>query len=404
MVITQKPYDVAVIGGGPVGSQVAFRLAGMGHRVIVLEKKESLSNPVCCTGVVSCECVDAFSIPDSVIYRRVNGARLFSPSSELLVVRRNNPQAAILNRTAFNMLWAERAQIAGVEFLYGCDVRSVKPDKKSVSIDILHEHEFLSVRAKAVVVSTGFGSRLVDGLDLEGAGDFVMGVQAEVATRGVNEVEVYFGSKVAPSFFAWLVPTTPGKAIAGLLSRRYPPAYLHSFLTILAAAGKIVTDDVTFTYGGVPLRPLPKTYQDRVLVVGTAAGHVKPMTGGGIYFGLICADIAADTLNNRLSSNDFSAEKMAAYQRKWKQCLARELRVGYWARRVFEKLNDQQLDRLFKVAVSSGLIDELSQVETLSFDWHADVVARIFSHRLLLKAFRSIKLPIHLRKRIRKGF
>ncbi len=396
-------YDVAVIGGGPVSSQVAYKLAGMGYHAIVLEKKEKLTGPVCCTGIVSRECIGTFSIPDSVIHRWVNSARLFSPIAKSLHVWRDAPQAAILNRPAFNAFWANRAQSAGVEYRIASEVRSIKQSKKTALVDVVHRGEHLTVQARVVVLATGFGSWLVDGLGLKGAGDFVMGAQAEVETNNIDEVEVYFGSKIAPSFFAWLVPTVKGKALVGLLSRRNPPAYLRSLLARLGAEGKIISGDIPFTYGGVPLRPLPKTYGDRMLVVGTTAGQVKPLTGGGIYFGLLCADIAANTLNRCLSIDDLSADKLASYQRSWKRRLGRELRTGYWARRVFEKLGDRRLDHLFGLMESSGLIDELRQAEELSFDWHADVVSRIFNHRLLIKVFRSMKLPFHLEERLRKG-
>ena len=62
-----------------------------------------------------------------------------------------------------------------------------------------------------------------------------------------------------------------------------------------------------------------------------------------------------------------------------------------------------RLDRLFGLMESSGLIDELRQAEELSFDWHADIVSWIFNHRLLIKAFRSMKLPFHLEGRLRRG-
>ncbi len=38
-------YDVAVIGAGPVGSRLAYRLAGQGYRVVVVEQKERLDAP-----------------------------------------------------------------------------------------------------------------------------------------------------------------------------------------------------------------------------------------------------------------------------------------------------------------------------------------------------------------------
>ncbi|HEX9896209.1 MAG TPA: NAD(P)/FAD-dependent oxidoreductase [Dehalococcoidales bacterium] len=403
MVTTKNLYDVAVIGGGPVGSQVAYKLAGMGYHTIVLEKKEKLSAPVCCSGIVSRECVETYSIPDSVIHRWANSACLFSPAMKSLRVSRDTPQAAILNRPAFDALWVDRAQSAGVEYCPDSEVRRIQSGKKTTLLDVIRRGERLTVQARVVVVAAGFGSWLVDGLGLKGAGDFVMGVQAEVKTNNIDEVEVYFGNKIAPSFFAWLVPTIEGKALAGLLSRRNPPAYLRSLLSRLVAEGKIVSGDVPFTYGGVPLKPLPKTYGERVLVVGTTAGQIKPLTGGGIYFGLLCADIAANTLNQCLSIDDLSADKLASYQRGWKRRLGRELRTGSWARRVFEKLDDHRLDQLFGIMESSGLINELSQSEELSFDWHADVVSRIFNHRLLIKVFRSMKLPFHLEERLRKG-
>ena len=60
-------YDVIVIGGGPVGSYVAYKLAGMGHKVMVLERKRRIGESVCCTGIVGQECVDSFAIEDNVI-------------------------------------------------------------------------------------------------------------------------------------------------------------------------------------------------------------------------------------------------------------------------------------------------------------------------------------------------
>jgi digeranylgeranylglycerophospholipid reductase len=397
-------YDVAVVGGGPVGSQVALRLAIMGYNSIILEKKESFTSPVCCTGIVSQECVENYSIPGSIIYRWANSATLYSPNLTTLHVARDEPQAAILDRLALNNLWAKRAQSAGVNYCHSCEVRKIQTGEKFATVEVLYEGENQSIRARAVVIATGFGSWLVDGLGLEGASDFVMGAQAEVEVRNINEVEIYFGKKVAPSFFAWLVPLLGNKALAGVLSRRNPPAYLRSLLSRLKVERKIISDNVPFTYGGVPLKPLPKTYGERVIVVGTTAGQVKPLTGGGIYFGLICADIAANTLSRCLTADDLSADKLSGYQLRWKRRLGHELRVATWARRIFERLDDHRLDQLFRLMQSSGLIDELSHSEELSFDWHADVVSRVFNHRLLMRAFRSMKLPFNLDSRIRRGF
>jgi len=164
-------------------------------------------------------------------------------------------------------------------------------------------------------------------------------------------------------------------------------------MSSLLAEGKIASTDVTLTRGGVPLKPLPTTYGDRLLVAGTAAGQVKPTTGGGIYFGLLSADIAANTLSRALDTDDLSARNLAGYQRAWRRKLGRELRTGYWARRAYEMLNDEQIDGVFDIMASSGIAEELAQAEDLSFDWHGKVISSVMTRSVFSKAVQAMKLP-----------
>ena len=156
---------------------------------------------------------------------------------------------------------------------------------------------------KVVVVASGFGSGLPDSLGFGRVGDFVMGAQAEVETS-VDMVEVYLGRRFSPGFFAWLVPTHEGRALAGLLARRDTKAHMEAFLRHLKDQGKIPSRRAPFKFGGIPLKPLRRTSGNRVIVVGDAAGQVKPTTGGGIYYGLLCADIAVDVLDRAIAGND----------------------------------------------------------------------------------------------------
>ncbi len=386
-------YDVAVIGGGPVGSQVAYGLAGMGYEVVVLERKGKLGEPVCCTGIISRECVDSFAIDEDVIFKSVNSAKLFAPSRRLLRLWRQEPQAAIVDRAAFDATLASRAQDRGAEYALNILVRNIEVGDDRVRVEAVRQGERLVFEARVAVIATGFGSTLTGELGLGRVGDSVMGTQAEVEAIGVNEVEVYCGCEIAPSFFAWLVPTSSGKALVGLLSRRTPGIYLRRLMSSLRAEGKITSDDVELSYGGIPLKPLPRTYGDRLVVVGTVAGQVKPTTGGGIYYGLLCADIAADNLHRALEADDLSGRKLAGYEREWKRKLGRELKTGYWARRFYELLNDRQVDRIFDIMESGGILETLLGAKDLSFDWHGRVVQRVIGHGILMKAIEAMKIP-----------
>ena len=387
-------YDVAVIGGGPAGSQAAYKLASMGYGVVVVEQKERLGEPVCCTGIIGQECVSSFAIDESVIFRWVNSAQVFSPSGKRLSLWRPEPQACIVDRAAFNAALARRAQGKGVEYVLNSPVMGieVKDDRVRIKADYPGGGSNL-FEARAVVIATGFGSKVVEGLGLGKVGDFVMGAQAEVEATGVDEVEVYLGRDIAPGFFAWLVPTSPQRALAGLLSRRSPGLYLRKLLSSLSAQGKIASAEAELSYGWIPLKPLARTYGDRLMVVGSAAGQVKPTSGGGIYYGLLCADMAANNLHRALKSDALSAKNLANYEKEWKRKLGRELRTGYWARKFYEILSDRQVDRIFDIIKSNGVDEALLQADDLSFDWHGRVVLRLLGHQALSKAIKAMRLP-----------
>ena len=393
-------YDVVVIGGGPVGSRVAYRLAEMGSKVVVVEKKERLDEPVCCTGIISQECVSHFAIGESVILRRLSGARLFSPSGKLLSLWRKEPQACIIDRAVFNVALARQAQDRGVEYVLNSPVRSVEVRNDGVRIEAGRygvDRNFFE--ARAAVIANGFGSRLVEGLGLGRVGDFAAGAQAEVETTGVDEVEIYFGRKTAPAFFAWLVPTSPQRALVGLLSRRRPGFYLRRLISSLVAQKKIAWAEAEIRYGRIPLKPLARTCSGRLLVVGSAAGQVKPTSGGGIYYGLLCADIAADCLQRALKNDDLSTKSLNAYEKEWRRKLGWELKVGYWARKFYELLSDRQIDRIFDIIKSNGIDEALLKADDLTYDWHGGVVLRLIRDKALSQIFGAVKIPFLRRQK-----
>jgi digeranylgeranylglycerophospholipid reductase len=366
-------YDVIVVGGGPTGSRAAFRLAKMGYQVIVLEKRSDIGQKPCCTGIVSQECVTWFDIPREVILKNVNTTKIVSPSGRSIGLSSSQSPAAIVDRVALDHHLAGLTKAQGVQYYVRrkAEYISLRPEK--VVVGIKDEGCDYQLEAKAVVLASGFNSVLVKDLGLGRPGDFAAGVQTEVELNGIDEIEVYFGRKIAPGFFTWLVPTAKGKGLAGLISRRTPGLFLREWLKKLASEQKIIRQDYTFKFGGIPLRPLSRTFTDRVLAVGDAAGQVKSTTGGGIYFGLLCADIAAETLHNAFQSGDLSAQKLSLYERNWRGKLGSELRREYFGRKMFERLSDRQIEKLFSVIQSSGLLDSLSQ-EEFSFDWHGSII------------------------------
>lgn len=396
MVEKRNLYDTLVVGAGPVGSHVAGRLAASGHRVVVLEQHDGVGKLACCTGIVGRECLETFPVVGKAVLRESRSARFFPPSAEPFSVEKETAQAYILNRPAFDAAMAGHAAECGAEYRLRSRVTDIAVTQASVRVGFETGGRAADLQSRAVVIASGFGSKLPRSLGFGRNTEFVMGAQAEVNAPGVNEVEVHFGSRVAPGFFAWLVPTASGRALAGLLSRNHTGSRLQGFLNDLAAQGRIDSPQARIAYGGIPLRPLPRTSAARTVVIGDAAGQVKPTTGGGIYYGLLSAEIAADVLHRAIAANDLSAGVLREYDMRWRRLLSRELRIGRWSRWLFERLNDRQIDRLFEMVQRQSLREALLNSPDFSFDWHSRLILRGLRRlgpRAVLPMLRLAALP-----------
>ena len=384
--------DVIVIGAGPVGNHLALKLSKLGHQITVLEQQDEVAQTVCCTGILGRDCLEAFPLPSEFILHKAFSASIYSPSGKILRVEKQTPQAYVIDRRAYQRWLAEQAQQRGVRYITGCPVSNIHIDKDKAKVEIstgiLESH--------TVVVASGIGSGLVRRLGLDNLTDFTIGAQAEVASQ-INEVELYSGREIAPGFFAWLVPTGPGRALAGLFCRRQANLYLKNLLDRLYQQGKIASPEATPSYKRVPVGPLSRTYRPRMLLVGEAAGQVKPTTGGGIYYGLVCADIATDVLHQAFISGDFSARHFSHYQKEWKRKLGREIRIGRFARGLYQRLDDRQIDHIFSLAQADGIHQALLNSPDFSFDWHGEFILKALKYKALHGMLQLGRIPFRKR-------
>ncbi len=132
-------HDVLVIGDGPAGSQVAYRLAGQGYDVVILGKKKKPEGQVCCAGIISQVCANSFAIDEGTILGRVRSARIFSPSGKLIRLWRQENQACIVNRSAFDVSMASRAQSKGAQYMPDSPARDITVKDDRVVVEIAHD-------------------------------------------------------------------------------------------------------------------------------------------------------------------------------------------------------------------------------------------------------------------------
>ena len=377
--MSDKFYDVIIVGAGPAGSYIAYELASSGHDVAVFEEKSASGLNVCCTGIISTECFQSLGLGTDVILNDVNSAKFFSPSGKCLRFQTERVQAYVVNRLLLDKALASKAQSQGAKYFFSSPVIDIIPGKDRIQAETSCSGAREIFSARAVVLANGFRPKLPRKLGLGKIENLLLGAQAEIEVKNVDEFEVYFGQEIAPGAFAWLVPTSANKAHVGLLATSQAKLHLQKFLDNLFCQGRITSREVEIGQKAVPVGTLARSYGNRVLVIGDAAGQVKPTTGGGIYFGHLGARIAAQVLDEALRNDNLTAGQLSRYQKQWKAKIGKELSRGYWTRWAYGKLSDRQIEGVFNILNSDGMTETLLNSGDFSFDWHSRLILAALS-------------------------
>jgi flavin-dependent dehydrogenase len=237
--------------------------------------------------------------------------------------------------------------------------------------------------ARAGVIATGFEINGIQGL-YKRPMSFLFGIQTDVLMKDVSDVEVYFGNKVAPGSFGWVVPTNGNTAKIGLMAEKNPAGLLKGFLRHPLIEQRLHSSTNAVKCSPIPIRRVSKSYAERLLIVGEAAGQVKSTTGGGIYFGLLCAEIAANTVIKALRRGDYSERALKEYEIIWRKRIEPELKAGSLLRNIFSRVSDRQIDHLVDLAKRNGI---LPVIENASFDWHKGLIQYLIRHFISKQLF-----------------
>ena len=366
-VLTPGNPDVIVVGGGPAGLLAARDLAAAGFRATVLEEHAQIGVPVHCTGVLGLDAFDELDLPRSTILHTAHAARFVSADGSSLVIDHDRVQAAVVDRAAFDGCLAVSAAAAGAEVLAGCRVRHIEVMPDGVRVSTANGQ----LHARACVVACGANYRFNRQLGLGLPRVFAHSAQREVAFPETDHVEVYLGRQVAAGGFGWLVPFRRGGssyARVGVMCDGRARTAFKGLANRIGARFGITPEWGEPRLKILPLAPVARTWSARVLAVGDAAGLVKATTGGGIYFGLLSGQIAADVLASALTDGRLTATRLHEYERRWRARLWPEIRAGLAFRAMATRLNDRAIDALVELARVDGIVPLLKQ--TANFNWH----------------------------------
>jgi digeranylgeranylglycerophospholipid reductase len=378
--------DVLVVGAGPSGLRVAARLAAAGLSVRVFEKKPAVGENIVCTGIVGREVFERFGLDSGSVLREIRDVRLVSPFGTRLEYAHPRPFACVVDRERFDTSLAAAAEFAGAVLSTGCRVDDISVGAGDVRASVRADGRRTVHHSAAVaVIASGVDAVLQKKAGLSSPRDFLMGAQAEVPAFGADVTTVFFGRNVAPGAFAWSVPTGRTSRV-GLLTRKDPRVYLRKLLEGVLGPQSPPAGELTLWTKPVAQGLLARTAGERVLSVGEAAGQMKTTTGGGISFGLLCADIAADEILECFRRSAFGAGSLARYETRWREAIRKEIVVGAQARRFCARLSDRQVEGLFHLARTDGIMPIIR--ETADFDWHSGLLLALLRRLSFMTTFR----------------
>ncbi|MDI3531722.1 MAG: hypothetical protein PWR28_67 [Synergistaceae bacterium] len=380
-------YDVIVLGGGPVGCFAARLLAEKGLSTLVVEEHEKIGLPARCTGLIGDEAFRRFLLPEEAVERSVTSLCAFGPLGTSVQYAADCVLARVVNRPHFDALLADSARRCGAQIMTGSKVSAVSASSNDCAIAIEGGKIF---RSRSAIIASGGRSNLTAKLGLGRLKHFIWGAQAEVAFADAEEVEVYVGRTISPGSFAWVVPASPGRARVGLLSYDHPRERFFSLLNDHRIKPRL-RETPTPVIAPIPMGSLSRTVSNGVVVVGEAAGQVKTTTGGGVYFGLLCANIAVDVLTQALEEDDLGSERLSVYDERWRALLSKEIEAGLRLRRFARYLSDEAVASLMNFAFNDEIMGRSAPF--FSFDWHAQIISRLakeMPRRLLARGIKAL--------------
>ena len=330
-------YDAIIVGAGPVGCYAARQLLAQKPkpRILLLDSAARPGHKAC-SGLYSTRLRSFVPIQKRWLEHTVRGAILHGPKGARLVVRKPRTAAYVVHRSRF-CAWLQKGL----------------PIRKPIRVTALTQHEDHAAlhtsrglyRAKLVLGCDGAASIVRKAAGLPEPKEKVTGLIALAQEQDRSDsVELFFNPSLLKDGFFWRIPR---KATVeyGLFATQARFPQLLSFFPQLQRLPHRREGAL------IPIGP-NKTYADRVLLLGDAAGITKPWSGGGIIYGFICAKIAARVAAQALRSGDCSARALAQYEKGWRRALGKQIRFGLLFRKAYRHLNNPAIDRALRLLAS----------------------------------------------------
>ena len=343
--------EIVIVGAGPAGCYMAQLLKSYGIKTRIIEKHSEVGKQPRCAGFVGKQVFENTLLPisKSSIVNQINGALFFYEDNSFLIKRKD--VAYVINREKFDRNLSQGLDVE-------CEKKLIEI-KKEGSGYILKTN-FEDIYADLVIGADGPKSQVREFMGIgrnKGKREIIKyytGVQYRIKldkdlfSPGVVQVHLREGV----SFFIWVIPEGNNIIRLGLIAEN-SRKHLNQFIKDLKITGKIIE-----RLAGMVSLGYTQSFYKNIALVGDAACQVKPLTGGGIYYGLKSAEILVECVREG---------RLSEYDKRLKKKFGREIRFGLKGRQIYEKLNSNKLEEIFLIFKKNArFIEKIADFENHS--------------------------------------
>jgi digeranylgeranylglycerophospholipid reductase len=331
--VKMDEYDVAIIGAGPAGSSAAFYAARTGLRVLIVDKRKTIGEPVQCGEFIPTtkemenmfprvkNQSELFNIDNSLIKMETNKIKVISPKMREYEIAF---EGFTVDRGFFDKYLVKKATDAGVELR--TNTKFISFNGNRVKLD---KGE---IETKVIVGADGYASNVAKSAKMKVVDLLCPCILGQVEGEFEPTIEMFFGS-IAPGGYAWVIPKK-NSANVGLGIQKTSNIFLRNMLNKFLKLRKL-KDIHTLSRGFVPISgPIPQTVKKNVIIVGDAAGQVMATNGGGIPISMICGRIAGNVISEHIKNK----VPLEQYEKQWRKAVDPELKNALKIKKMFDKV------------------------------------------------------------------
>ena len=380
-------YDAVIIGGGPVGSTIAYYLAQNNFNVAIVEKKTQIGYPLQCAGLLSRHIQGLNELPGNLILNEVKGAFIHSGNNNMLKVQKDYTAAYVIDRIAYDEFLLKRAIDSSVKLI----------NNKALSFDISEGITYLDndekITSKVIVGCDGYDSILSK--QFNNHQKYFNASQSLVKINNIENyrnsdcnsddyVDTFICEDILPGFL-WIIPIKNNLYRVGMFSEdshKTQKQYIEDFLD------KHFDYEILENYKGfIPIFDSSnRIVKERALLIGDAAAQVKPSTGGGLLLAFDACRIACKHIMLAIDQDDISL--LDRYEREFRLNHIKELSYQSKVHRILSFFNDDDFEYIFTKLKENDCEEIISEYGDM--DRQSVVVKEFINRRLVFKVVPSV--------------